>query len=508
MAAPVILVASVDRTEDIAYGSLVVDQALTSQADTCQFAVVRHPGRTWEPAVGAVVRVTESGTKIFEGLVTAVEKLDVGYPMSQFQVSCTDYTRFLKRKLVAETYEGMTVNAIIADMVAKFGGDGITATNVDCPVTIDYIQFNYEPFDQCLKRLADATAYDWYIDYDKAIHFFLVSGLSAPVDITDTNGSYVAGSLSVRKDSTQQRNTVIVRGGQYLGDTVTADFEGDGTTDTWALPYRYDHIRTVVTGSEYNIGIDFSSDPLAHDLMWNRDEKTIRFRATKVPTTGSAFSVFGQPYLPVLVKVRDWAAIGETVSAEGGSGQYEYLVVDQNINSKEGARMRALAELYQFASALTEGELDTETPGFEPGQSVLVNSASLGVNRRLIVSRVRYACHTPTTFRYHLTLISTKSLDYITVMRRILAQQTRQQVINQKEAIDLIESADEEITIDEDVVATTSAGTSTAETITVGESSTTQALNYGVRFPLQDQSYAPSTIYRAFQLDGSIFTAG
>jgi hypothetical protein len=204
--------------------------------------------------------------------------------------------------------------------------------------------------------------------------------------------------------------------------------------------------------------------------------------------------------LPVIVKLKDQSAIDAIFSAEaGGDGRYEYLVIDKAINSKEGARERALAEIRTYGETLSEGEFETETSGFKAGQHVRINSTIRGLDEYFVINRVVSIMKTPSTMRYRISLITTKTMDFIAVMKKLLLAETKKIEIKAGEVLDTVESASEVMTITDSVVA--ASATENDETLTLTESFTNQGLDFGTQFVLGPQ--VPSTTKRAFVLDGS-----
>ena len=89
---------------------------------------------------------------------------------------------------------------------------------------------------------------------------------------------------------------------------------------------------------------------------------------------------------------------------------------------------------------------------------------------------------TPDRMVYDISLITTKSLDYITVMKRLLTEDNKSIVITDDELLNLTESYSESILF-------------TATT-------TVQTVNYAVEWVLGDSSYTPTGFKRVFTVGG------
>jgi len=164
--------------------------------------------------------------------------------------------------------------------------------------------------------------------------------------------------------------------------------------------------------------------PESYDLLWNNESRLIRFhRAAKLPSNGSNIKIVGRRFLPVIAKVRDTEAINTTQSVEGGSGEHEYLIVDDSIVTKEAARQRAQAELLAYAKSIVEGKFVSRTDGFKAGQEVRVNSTNLDINSKFIISKVTTKMFTPTTPIYSITLVTTRTFGIIDFFQRMINKQ-------------------------------------------------------------------------------------
>lgn len=450
---------AVDRTQDIEMSSFRIKQVLTRRQSSCSFIVTQHAGRSYAPTMGHEVVVLDGATRIFGGVIVSIESQPNAYGVIEHQVDCQDYSRILGRRVVPDVYENMTVNAIIADLQTNYFPPGFTMTNVDCTSLISYISFNYKPLDKCIQELAELVGYDWYVDYSKDLYFKAPNAQSAPFDVLDTDGSYVYNSLIIRKDNSQVRNTIIVRGGLYLGASYTAEIEANGVDFVFPLPYKFTDFRASLTGDPLDVGVDYINDPNNHDALYNFNEKVLRFKEADTPSVGSVMRVSGRPNLPVIVKYRSTDDIATMSATEGGDGVYEHLILDKTINSKEGARQRARQEILAYANTLSEGSFITWTSGLQVGQRILINSSSRSINEYFIVNQVGIKVVNKDQFEYQVSLITTKTMDLIDVLKKLLLQETKTIVIDEDEVVNQVYNFDDTFSFaDLGIAATTSSG--------------------------------------------------
>jgi hypothetical protein len=462
-------IASVDKTKYVERGSLKIDNILTRQVDTCSFKIVSHTGHAYIPAVGDEVIVYDNDgvTKLFAGHIIKLVDSSENYKTGSYDIMCKDYTDVMDGKLVVEVYNTKTVNEIIADIISQYLPAGFTGTNVNCTKTVNYISFNYEQPSKALQRLADLVNYDWYVDYDKDIHFFDKESNSAPFSLTDTSNNYVYSSLKIEKDKSQMRNVVFVRGGEYLGNTITAELVADGEQVNFPLAYKFSGLVVTVNGTNKTVGIDYISNAADYDCLHNFQEKIVKFPDATKPTVGQIVKAIGKPYLPVIVKVTD------NVSSSA-YGEKQYKIIDKSIKSKEGARDRAKADLQSYKDVLSEGGFQTITSGLRSGQYINVQSTARTLDEDFLINKVSMVLWNDKQFIYNVSLVSKQTFGIIEFLQKLLMNDNSQIEINADEIIDIIESLYEDVSISESIAVATN------KSITEGAvlSETTTAYNH------------------------------
>lgn len=375
-----------------------------------------------------------------------------------------------------------------------------TTENVQCVEPVDNATFSYKTVTESMTQLADDFQYDYYVDYNRDIHFFKKETLSAPFDITDTNGNVVNDSLVIRKDNSQIKNVIYVRGGNYLGSTFTSVFISDGQQTLLSLGYEYDDLKMTVTGIGWDVGIEPQDSPISHDAMWNPDSRVVTFRVDRIPSNGSSVRVSGHPYLPVIIKKRDTVGIAAMKAIEKGSGEYEYVIIDKTITSKEAARVRAKAEIEAYGSSISEGEFLTYTSGLKAGMRIYVNSVSRNVYEYFIINRVRATMFSNTAMQYHVSMVTYKTLGIVDVLQKLLSESKETVVIGDNEILDV---AGEEVV---EAIALAETFTSsidhnrTLEGFAMAETLTVESLNYETEFVLGP--IVPTAKKRQFLIDG------
>lgn len=137
----IVSIASVDRSDQIDWASLGIEQLTTSQIDTCNFIIKKHAGKTYSPALGDSVSITDGATQIFGGIVTRIDDSIEAGLLTRLAISCCSYERTLDRFLVVREFSDVSarymLNAILDEFVnfqekeIDLGEDGETWTQED-----------------------------------------------------------------------------------------------------------------------------------------------------------------------------------------------------------------------------------------------------------------------------------------------------------------------------------------------------------------------------------------
>lgn len=367
-----ITINGIDRTTSIQADSFRKRDVLNQQVDTCSFVVRKYGTLTFVPEVGQEVVVVRNSTTIFGGVIVRVDETVQASKILEYVVECVDYSQYLKRKLVTERFTNTTVGDIIDDLVANYteAGDGITATNVVGTQPIESFSFNRLTVADCLQKLADALSYVWYVDYDGDIHFFPKNTEMAPFSLSDTSQNYIYDSLKITTDITQLRNSVLVQGGENVSASPRTELHsGDGTRAQFGLTNKFASKPTVEVDSvAQTVGTEFLDDDASFEVMWNFNEKYLRFTAGNTPGAGTNnIEITGNYLFPIVVKV-------PSPASQAVFGTYEYTITDRSIRSQGEAIARAIAELEVYKNTLYEGQFRTYNDGLRSGQVLTIAS--------------------------------------------------------------------------------------------------------------------------------------
>ena len=483
-----------DQTDAVEWQSLEVRNVLTRQVDTCRFSYKRTVASELNVSVGYRIRVYDTGSLIFQGVATNIEKTQLSVSLARVSVEASDYTFELDGKVVGKDYTSQSVNFIINDIILRYAPQ-FTTGHVNCPQTINYVNFPYQPISSCLQELSDMVGYDWYIDENKDIHFGPATDNTAPFDITDTAGVYELGTLTFKDDISQIRNTVFLRGGDETGAPQTYSKIADGTQKVFNCGYHFSAKPTVTNaGSGQTVGTLNVDDPTLYQCVWDPTHDLIQFASA--PTNGNAIAVTGTPLNPILLQL-------PSPSSVAAHGERDLTIIDKTLTTRAGARQRAMAELVRYADTLESGSFVTLTKGLKAGMILNVDSDLFGVNDSFVITQVATSMRSPTTFMYKVTFVSTKLMDYTDLMVKMLRSKLKEQKYSTNESFDPTSFQSEVAAIIEAVIASTGHNGQTEATSSSDSAALAggTGIDFGTIFVIGP--WSPSSTKRQFNFDRS-----
>jgi len=442
-------------------GSAQITEQLQNRGNTLRLQLTKKTSQS-SPSEGEEIIFKDGSRFLFGGFISRVQPQEVGEgQLFIYDIEATDYTYIPINKSAQITYQNQTLQYIVEDLVSQYvdAGYGITTTNVAVGPTINTIAFNHISLRKAFEKLSAVTGYEWYIDYEKDLHFKAPDSVNAPEQITDTSANFVDISISV--DVSQLRNSIVVKGGReetalYFQQIIVAD----GEAREWLLrekptDFEYLKLNTVTQ----DVGVDPIDEDTGFDFMFNYQEKFIRCTdTTTTPADLDEIEVSYKYEVPVIVKVKNASSVTAMAAIEGGDGLHEYVITDTAIKSKAEARARALKELDQYANPLVNADFSTRTgllqagSYFKAGQILTVNLPTWGIlvdTQYLIQSVITTMVEDGTSIEYTYNVRFGGRLLNATSFLESLAGQ--ENVVLASEEIDRIEVIAEEIVITEDI---------------------------------------------------------
>lgn len=427
-----------DVSSSVDWTSIEMTLVLTKEVSTFEFNVKGNagvPGK-YVAQINDVINVIENytisgslvSTVVFGGTVTEIERVNVsagsqGGILLTDQVTATDWSFQMNAKLVTSSFSNMDP----ADIVAAIVPAGYNATTFvqRAGYDISSIKFNYEQVTKCLQALATQIGWQWYIDANKYVHFFLAENNAAPVVIDDTSGWGEYNTLDVDVNLVNMKNSVFVVGGTYESiltiSTTPDNYLGNGTQQGFGLVYSYiaSTIAVLLNSVGQSVGIlNQETNPAAFDVLYDPAGKTITFNTP--PPNGQLIQVFGTAEIPIVGHAQDSALISLY-------GEYQDAIFDANILSIQEAQERAQADILQFGNPVYDVKFSTLVPGILIGQNITLNSSLYGVsNYPLVVKRVYAVGYGPNNLEYQCEAIGSDVVTFVDIMSTLLTQENSQ----------------------------------------------------------------------------------
>jgi hypothetical protein len=346
-------------------------------------------------------------TKLFAGTVDSITEYRVGIsPLISYKINCVDFNQLCDRFLVAEVYESYTAGDIVKDIIDTFmSGESVTYVNVQDGPTVSKAVFNYVTVTQALNELSEISGYNWWIDYDKDMHFCSRLTNASPFSLTDISNNF--RNFIVKKTREDYRNRQYFRGGQDISSPQTETFLGDGERITFSLSLPVAKVPSSITVDAVAKTIGIRQVDTGKDWYWNEGEKEISQDTGGVKLTNvNVLSVTYQGYFPIMIEAYSESAIAERQSVEGGTGIYEHVSIDTSVNTYEAVQERAEALIRKYAEIPETIEFETDNDGLQAGQLMPINVTLHNINSDYLIQKVSIADITAKIMRYKITALS------------------------------------------------------------------------------------------------------
>lgn len=414
----------IDRSDKIRFGSLRIRDRINDAVDVCNFTIEEYGSQTFRPLVNQEVIVTVDGSRAYGGVIVETEQSLEGNACIIHNVQCKDWTQHLNRKIVTERYQDMTVQEIVLDLIDRYAATfGFTGTNVQGGAfNVASISFGEITLAECFSKLARLTGYSWYVDYFKDVHFFAKNDEPAPFNLAPNSGNFQYTSLVVADDFSQIRNRVKIRGGEARAEPRTKKWAGNGETDTFATDHKFAELPTVeVDGVEKTVGVDYLNQDEDYEVMWNFQQKYIRFTAGNIPDAPLSgetnIDITGVPLQPLVVQKQNNASII-------AYGVYEFVKYNDSLKTREEALQFAEAELEIYAGSVRSGSFRTYNAGLKSGQTININIPARGIDEDFLIQGVEFQQIGIEEYAWTVEIATLKTIGMLDILQKLLVRET------------------------------------------------------------------------------------
>ncbi len=332
---------------------------------------------SYRPAIDDQVILTEDGTRIFGGLVTAPAEAWLGdrtWAGHSTRVAASDFSVYADRKHVTAEIVAGTLKAALVVVATYLSDFGVTldAGQVDGP-SLAALSYDARLVKDVLDELATITGYYWEIDYNKILRMKAVGSAAAPFNVADGDGN-VEGDLTAEPDDTNRANYVILLAGTGVKDVADTVGPGDGVTTTFQLRYTPAAFYLINVGGTLVDG--WPSGGVNETIgtapaIWSYDAATNRItRTTGAPGVGVTIYPTMSAQFPLRVVADGGAPAASRRERIYTATAVFDATVAQAIADGYLARDNVLPTIARYRTART---------GIHPGQTQTLASARRGV---------------------------------------------------------------------------------------------------------------------------------
>lgn len=306
------------------------------------------------------VEITDTnGDTAFSGVILKPVARLLSPTTRIWDLACTDNHYYVDKRIIARAYENQTAGAIVRDLITNvFSSEGVTAGTIHDLTLVDKMVFNYVNGDRALRMLSEYTNAVWYVDENRALHFYERTSNDAPFTIRD--GDVLTNPMPYfDKANFKYRNSQFITNIKNVTDTQQEFFIGDGTRQTFTVGYPFNELPTVElnTGSGYTSqdvgirGVDTGKDWY---IALGSTELVQEFTDTAISSSDSIRVTYKGIYQLVAL-ARDDAEVDRIAALESGTstGFVDAATTQAGISGTEAGIDVAASYLDRFAQTST-----------------------------------------------------------------------------------------------------------------------------------------------------------
>ncbi|MFD2704244.1 hypothetical protein [Salibacterium lacus] len=353
------------------------------------------------------------------------------------EITCQllDQNANLDRRTVAETYVEWLGSDIVQDIHTRYLADeGITIGEIDIPYdnTVQKAVFNYVSVMNSFDDLGDLLGANWWVTPNKELYFVSRDNMKAPWSV-DEETPYQG--LEIETDLKSYRNRQYLRAGQDQTDLQTEQFKGDGETQTFTVGYELALEPTIkVNGVEKEVGIKDVEE--GKPWYWNKNKDKVVQEKDNTPLSSSdTLTVDYVGYYPIIVVAEDAEAISDMKEKQGGTGIYESVEENNNIDDSDLALDFAQGKLRKFARINTKVRFRTFERGLKAGQIIPIHLPIEDLDGDFLITKVNVTSKSDEFIAYDVECVDGEDVGGWEKFFKDLAQQNKTFVIRENEVL-------------------------------------------------------------------------
>ena len=345
---------------------------------------------------GNPIAFARDGTTIFNGFVDTVTITEVEPDILFYYVSAVDNCSIADRRLIVVSLTDELAGDIVTDYILPIlAEEGVTAGTIDDGAEITKTNFNYYTCTQALDALSDITGFYWNIDFDKKLHF---ANRAANLSDTALDSDLKHKNFTQAQQNREYRNVQYLRAG--LGETSEQEDEEptpkpDSISRTFAFSFPMAQEPTIETNiaaggwAEKTIGL--KNVDTGKDWYWEYNSEWLtQDDAGDVLTAADAIRGTYIGLKQLLTVSKRQSEVNARQATEGGTGQYEHLIKNTDLNTSGQADEFTTGLLDKYARINNRITTLMYTNTFSAGELVNVTKSAFGIdNVTYLVNSVR-----------------------------------------------------------------------------------------------------------------------
>jgi len=347
------------------------------------------------------IEVLDYISPIFSGVVMLANgKESENMFRINWTLTCSGNEKLTETKLVrAQKFDNQTDAQVLKYYFDTYLPEVDAEIYVSTLRTFTELPFGRYKLKAVLDYLCTVTGGNWYIDYDKYLHYFGTSSEVLPFTFSDSPNfttSFPYYDFERIDDGNDYYNVIEIIGGNYLSDNETVYLAGNGVSNRISLPLKY-HAPTgstsvqiwrndgtyavpswtlLITKAAYLNSLDWPDD-----CLYYFDEKLIE-QEDAWPNLLNAVKLTGRYEAKLRVRVDN----PDAIEADGREIEYPYY--DDTIIDKEVARSLATEFLNTQQDNTYTYRFKTQMRKLRAGLLVPIVNSTFAVNESFMAQKV------------------------------------------------------------------------------------------------------------------------
>ena len=402
-------------------------------------------------------RIGSSSSDYVEAVVTPESDNDWNYASVEFNdltpTGTPDWTAMDYVQLIVNQTGSSQVNI---DGLRVNATGSFTFTNVLEGLTFDDFRSSYKKPTEIMQKLADQNLFNWYIDYDRDIHFFSTETNNAPFSLNNTSNNFSDLKISTTAEKIVNRQTV--RGANETSSNKTdQSIPGDGKRREWVLRNKFRNLTVLIdtsgtgTFATSSVGIDFLDAETTSAYFSNYNAQSVRAAAsTSTPPVNSVIRFRYNEIVPIITQSKDNVSINNLRSILGNDGIFDGReIVDRNIKTRVEAEARAKIETDKWSNPIIEATFVTNYEGLRSGQLISIEDTTSGrnISQNFLIQKVTQSPVSTNVNKYTVKCASTV-FGIMELLQKLLRDSSNIEV-DENETIFNVETSNEIVTLTE-----------------------------------------------------------